>query len=180
MTNQQQMDELEHLRSELLERLSALDSAVLNRKPADGGWSVSQVLAHVILAERLSLGYLRKKIQKPESIPRSGMAGAFKSRALALFLRLPFKVSAPARSAEVPDAAELSDLTRDWIEVRSGWQDFLKDYPIELANKAIYKHPVAGRLNLEQTLRFLIEHLSRHTRQIERALAREAAAAGAA
>jgi uncharacterized damage-inducible protein DinB len=162
---------LERLRSELLARLAAFDSAALNRKPAAGGWSTVQVLAHVILAERLSLEYLQKKIQRPESIPRSGVISALKSGALAVFLRLPFKVSAPVRSADVPDTAELSDLEREWDEVRNGLRTFVGDLPAELAGRAIYRHPVAGRLSLEQTLRFLIEHLSRHTRQIDRLLA---------
>jgi len=177
MTHRQQMDELEELRSALLTRLSAVDSSALNRKPVAGGWSAAQVLAHVITAERLSVLYLRKKIQKPESIPRSGAVAALKSWALGLFLKLPVKVSAPARSAEVPESAELSELERDWSEVRSELGDFLKGFPPELASRAIYKHPVAGRLNLEQTLRFLVDHLRRHTGQIERVLAEAAAAA---
>ncbi|MCH7665824.1 MAG: DinB family protein [Acidobacteria bacterium] len=166
----EQMETLEKLRSELLGRLSDSNSETLNREPAAGGWSAVQVLAHVIQAERLSLEYLRKKTQRPELIPSSGVIAALKSRALGLFLRLPFKVSAPARTAEVPESAELQDLERDWAEVRSAWRDFLEDFPPKLAGKAVYKHPVAGRLNLEQTLRFLIDHLRRHTRQIERAL----------
>jgi len=167
----EQMETLEKLRSELLGRLSDSNSETLNREPAAGGWSAVQVLAHVIQAERLSLEYLRKKTQRPELIPSSGVIAALKSRALGLFLRLPFKVSAPARTAAVPASAELQDLEQDWAEVRSAWRDFLEDFPPELACKAVYKHPVAGRLNLEQTLRFLIDHLRRHTRQIERALA---------
>ena len=166
----EQMETLEKLRSELLGRLSDLNSETLNRKPAAGGWSAVQVLAHVIQAERLSLGYLRKKTQKPELIPRSGVICALKSRALGLFLRLPFKVSAPGRTAEVPESAELQDLEQDWAAVRSDWRDFLEDFPPGLAGKAVYKHPIAGRLNLEQTLRLLIDHLRRHTRQIERTL----------
>lgn len=174
MTHQQQVEQMEtlgKLRSEVLARLSNLSSEALNRKPGAGGWSAAQVLAHVIQAERLSLQYLRKKTQKPELIPRSGVIAAIKSRALGLFLRLPFKVSAPPRTAEVPESAELRDLEQDWDRVRSGWRDFLRDFPPELARKAIYKHPVAGRLNLEQTLRFLIDHLRRHAGQIERVLA---------
>ena len=101
---------------------------------------------------------------------------AIKSRALGLFLKLPFKVSAPARTADVPARIELQELEQDWGEVRSAWQDFLRDFPPELADKAIYKHPVAGRLNLEQTLRFLIDHLERHMGQIDRVLAEGEAA----
>lgn len=170
MTMQGQIDELEQQRTDLVARLSKLDSEVLNRTPSAGGWSAVQVLFHVIEAERLSLQYLVKKTQQPELIAKSGPWAFLKSRALGLFLRMPFKVSAPARTADVPERSELSALTRDWEEVRSGWKGFLRDFPAEHAGRAVYKHPRAGRLNLEQTLRFLIDHLRRHIGQIERVL----------
>jgi uncharacterized damage-inducible protein DinB len=179
MTTQEQIDELECQRTALLARLSKLDSEVLNRKPIGGGWSVVQVISHVIQAELLSLEYLLKKTQQPELIAKSGPVAFLKSRALGLFLRLPFKVSAPARTAEVPERAELDALARDWEEVRSGWRDFLREFPAEHAGRAIYKHPRAGRLNLEQTLRFLIDHLRRHEGQIERVLSEVAPSARA-
>lgn len=172
----EQLEALEQLRTEAVNRLADLGPAAVNRQPAAGGWSAAQVLFHVVEAERLSLAYLLKKTQKPDLIPRSGVLSAVKSRALSLFLKLPLKVSAPARTADVPDSVEMSVLERDWDEVRAGWREFLETFPSELADKAIYKHPVAGRLNLEQTLRFLVDHLERHLGQIDRVLAEGQAA----
>lgn len=172
----EQLAALEQLRIEALDRVADLGSAAVNRQPAAGGWSAAQVLFHVVEAERLSLAYLLKKTQKPELIPSSGVFSAVKSRALSLFLKLPLRVSAPARTADVPDSIEMAVLERDWDEVRSGWREFLEQFPSELSGKAIYKHPVAGRLNLEQTLRFLVDHLERHLGQIDRVLAEGQAA----
>lgn len=171
MTSARRMAELESLRANLLTRLSGLDSPALNRKPADGGWSAAQVLAHVILAERLSVAYLRKKVKAGASIPKTGVATALKSWALGRFLRLPFKVKAPGRTDQVPEHAELDELERNWSEVRRDLEAFVEQYPEELAGAAIYKHPLAGRLSLDQTLQFLIDHLRRHGGQIERVLA---------
>lgn len=166
----EQFETLEQLREKALSRVARMSSVAINRTPAAGGWSAGQVLFHVIEAERLSLAYLNKRTKEPESIPPSGMVAAVKSRALGLFLKLPVKVAAPARTADVPASIELEELEKIWTEVRSGWQSFLREFPPELAGKAVYRHPVAGRLNLEQTLRFLIDHLGRHMGQIERAL----------
>ena len=159
--------EYRRLAVEILKEAIRIPADYVDRPLEEGGDPDCGLSNH----EGPRLEYLRKKTQKPELIPSSGVIAAIKSRALGLFLRLPFKVSAPARTAEVAESAELQDLERDWAEVQSAWRDFLEDFPTELAGKAVYKHPVAGRLNLEQTLRFLIDHLRRHTRQIERALA---------
>lgn len=180
MTIEEQVKKLEDLKMVLMSRLSSLDTETLNRKPKAGGWSVAQVLFHVIQAERLSLEYLVKKTQKPEVIAKSGPIAFLKSRALGLFLKLPIKVAAPARTADVPDRAELETLAGEWDEVRAGWQSFLRDFPAEHIGRAVYKHPRAGRLNLEQAVRFLVDHLRRHTGQIDRVLAEVAPSAGAA
>ena len=180
MTLLQQFEELERLRSDLMARLDGLESATLNRAPARGGWSAAQVAAHLIQAERLSLEYLRKKTREPEAIADSGAYEALKSRLLALAMRLPFKITAPARSGDVPDRAELEELAADWESVRSGWREFIEQFPAELAGKAVYRHPVAGPLSLAQALKFLADHFKRHLIQIERTLGEAARAASAA
>lgn len=167
---QRQLTELEKLRGVLTERLKGLDSEVLNRRPSSGGWSPAQVLAHVIEAESRSLAYLRKKTRQPDAIPKSGWVESCKSALLNLIMRSRIKVSAPPGAGEVPESAELSELQSRWDEVRSNWRGFVAEFPEELAERAVYRHPVMGRLSLEQTLRFLAEHLRRHTRQIDRVL----------
>ncbi len=170
MNYQQQLTELENLRRDLTRRLAGLDSETLNRHPAAGGWSSAQVLAHVIAAESRSLAYLRKKTQRPQEIPRSGLVAACKGALLGLLMRSPIKVSAPPGAGEVPESAEFSELEAEWDRVRTDWKSFIEQFPPELAGRAVYRHPVMGRLSLEQALRFLIEHLRRHGRQIDRVL----------
>ncbi|MFQ5527136.1 MAG: DinB family protein [Thermoanaerobaculia bacterium] len=169
---QDQLAELERLRGRLIERVSGVDSALLNRCPSGGGWSVAQIVAHVISAEGRSLAYLERKTQEaPERIPRAGVLGRFRSAALGWVLRSSIRVPAPPGAGEVPNAAELDELRADWEQVRAAWSGFLETFPTELENRAVYKHPVAGRMSLEQALRFLILHLERHSGQVERTLA---------
>ena len=103
-------------------------------------------------------------------IPKSGLAGACKSAVLKMVMRSRFKVKAPPGAGEVPERAELGELTEEWTRVRGDWRDFVAGFPGELAGRAVYKHPVAGRLSLDQALGFLIEHLARHMGQLERTL----------
>lgn len=161
---------LEELRRQLLARLGESDDACLNRRPADGGWSAGQVLAHVIEAERKSLAYVRKKLQDPDAIPRRTLRHRLNGFVLSLAMKGPFKFEVPPVVGEPPESVDLDDLTRDWQEVRSGWREFVSTFPPELEDRAVYRHPVAGPLTLGDSLRFLITHLERHSRQIDTTL----------
>lgn len=174
MSYDQQLKTLDRLRGELLSRVEGLDSERFNRSPKEGAWSPAQIVAHVIAAESRSLAYLRKRTQDPAGIPKSGFVAACKSAMLKMVMRSRIKVKAPPGAGEVPERAELAELTEEWDRVRSGWREFVEEFPSELAGRAVYKHPVAGRLSLDQALGFLIEHLDRHAGQLDRALRRVA------
>jgi len=160
------------LRQNLTANLEALDYIDFNRAPEGGGWSAAQTLSHIIGAERTSLAYLHKKIQQPEVIPAGGMKARVKSALLGLAMASPIKIKVPPGVPEVVEQASFEELDNQWSAVREDWGQFLSSYPPDLAERAIYRHPVMGRLTLAQTLRFLITHLKRHSRQIERALAK--------
>lgn len=161
---------LEELRRELLARFEDVDSEGLNRRPADGGWSAGQVLAHVIEAEAKSLAYVRKRIQDPQSILRRGLRQRINGWAVRVAMRTPFKFEVPPSVGEPPESVDLEALSAEWNEIRRGWQQFVTDFPTELGDRTVYRHPVAGPLTLDAALRFLVAHLDRHSRQIDRAL----------
>lgn len=170
MSYDQQLETLDRLRDELMRKVEGLDPERFNRSPKEGAWSPAQIVAHVISAESRSLAYLRKRTQDPTGIPKSGFVAACKSGMLKLVMRSRFKVKAPPGAGEVPDRAELAELAEEWDRVRSGWREFVAGFPAELSGRAVYKHPVAGRLSLEQALGFLAEHLERHMGQLDRTL----------
>ena len=161
---------LETLRNELLTELARHGRQMLNRKPEDGGWSPGQVLAHVIEAERMSLAYVRKKTQAPESIRQRSLRHWFNGVVLSTAMRTPLKFQVPPTVGEPPDNVVLEELQRDWQEVREGWRELLNSFPPQLHNKTVYRHPVAGPLSMDQSLAFLVRHLERHARQIRRSL----------
>jgi uncharacterized damage-inducible protein DinB len=45
----------------LLKEVSALSSVSYHYRPAEGKWSISQILTHILTSERLSLSYMKKK-----------------------------------------------------------------------------------------------------------------------
>lgn len=164
-----QYERIEASKAEILARLDGLDDEQLNRRPAENEWSAIQVICHLVRAESLSLRYIRKKMQGDD--PGDGGLGAkLRSGALSLILKLPLRYKAPSRSAELPERADLEATRCEWEEGRAGWKELVDSLSPEQARKTIFRHPVAGRLTLSQTLRFMDNHIKRHTGQVERIL----------
>lgn len=167
-------ERIEAARRALLDRLAGVDDERLNRRPGGDRWSIAQVVCHLIVAEELSLDYVRKKMQA-EKLPAAGPAGWVRSKVLALAMCAPVKFKAPPRSSELPERQELAVSRRQWDAVRAGWRELLEDFPARLAGKAVFRHPAAGLLSLGQTLDFMADHLRRHSRQIDGLLAESTA-----
>ena len=164
-------ERIEAAKAAILSLLDGLDDEHLNRRPPGNEWSAIQVICHLVRAESLSLHYIRKKMLGDDH-DDGGLRGKLRSGALSLILKLPFRYQAPARSGELPARAELEPTRREWEEGRAGWKELVDSLSPEQARKTIFRHPVAGPLTLSQTLRFMDNHIKRHTGQVERILCR--------
>lgn len=156
----------------LLAELESLPEEMLNKKPVKGGWSAIQTIYHLILAEELSLAYVKKKLSfNPETKP-AGAGARWRGFLLWAYLSTPLKFKAPKNIAEenLPAFAGLAVTRARWHNVRDAWEDFFKQMPENLTNKAIYKHPRAGRLGWNQMLSFFETHFDRHLAQVKRVL----------
>ena len=158
---------LEERRRHLFDRLEGLDQDFLNRPPGEGRWSMIQVMCHLIRAEELSLSYIQKKVDKPEGLPDVTVSGWLRVLALAVVLRSPLRVKAPAAAADVPEREDLAKTRRRWDEVRSQWRTLVERFPPELERKGVLRHPFVGRMTLSQALAFTAEHVRHHEKQIE-------------
>jgi uncharacterized damage-inducible protein DinB len=159
---------------QLLADMGRHNDDILNRKPTDGGWSAIQTLYHLILAEEGSLKYIGKKMQAaPASQSNTGIATAWRRLLIRLYLRLPFKFKAPQGVGldALPEYATLAETRERWLSGRDQWKAFFEGMPEPYTNKAVYRHPIAGRMSWEGMLDFFVAHLARHRGQIDRALA---------
>jgi hypothetical protein len=73
-------------------------------------------------------------------------------------------------AAVVPDVTDPAALRARWEEVRTGWRQLLGALPADLEGRLLFRHPVAGRMGLADTLAVLQAHLDHHVPQVERAL----------
>lgn len=168
----EQFAKLEQGRAEIFARIDGLTAEQFCRRPGEGEWSVSHVLGHLILAEELSLGYIHKKMQAPKELRDPGFVDKMKSRLLTVMLRSPLRFKSPKAAADPLVESDLSEVWAHWDSVREDWRTLIDEMPPELADRAIYRHPVAGPMSLTGCLCFLEEHITHHRHQIDRILAR--------
>ena len=135
-------------------------------------WSIAQILTHLLTSERLSVGYMKKKSLGMSNIQNSGLIEELRYGLLKISQRISFlKYRAPKVVVEnTPPALPFDQLKREWQSLRDDLRLFLESIGDENISKKIYKHPVAGRLNVKQAIGFLSEHFNHHLPQIKRLL----------
>jgi hypothetical protein len=165
-------DQMEQKRRQLFEALSQHNDDILNFQPGIDKWSVLEVLQHLKLAEGGSLLYIKKKIKhaqenRPEE---NNLRAKWRAWVLQNYLKLPFKVKAPEVATGFPHPSVSTELFAEFEQVRMDWKKVLQETPSELADKQIFKHPLAGKMNLYGALGFCQQHFNRHEKQIRRTL----------
>ncbi|MCC2545222.1 DinB family protein [Hymenobacter sp. BT175] len=163
-------EQLEHATSRLLQTAREMgDQSHLS--PGAGQWSAAQVVQHLLAAESGIQDYIEKKVLQAEGLEKSSVGGFLRSRLLRVLLRVPFlKFKAPKRLAELtPDTVPpLSQLQHDWDGTRRRLERLLNEFPSQLLNRSIFRHPRSGMLTIYQTLDFMVDHVLHHQRQLGR------------
>jgi uncharacterized damage-inducible protein DinB len=163
-------DRAEKDRLRILELIATADEEKLSHHPS-GKWSINQILSHLITAERLSLLYMKKKSLGIHQVNVSGLWEEIKFALLKISQRVPIRYKAPAVLAQnKPEKLSYSEIVAQWTEVRNELKAFLQQLDAIGLQKKIYKHPVAGRLNVLHAVSFLREHANHHLPQIKRLL----------
>lgn len=157
---------------QLLKKLKNHSNEELNRVPAPGQWSALQIMQHLMLAEELSVKYVRKKLSFKPALKRTGFGAAWSSFLLKIYLSLPFKFNAPGRvgDEQLPAVSEFAEVSQKWLSQRKELGTYLESLPDDLFAKEIYKHPFGGRLSLSGMITFFKSHFDRHEKQIGRTL----------
>lgn len=162
--------ELEALRERMMALLAGVPEERLRRHPSPGKWSAAQIVDHLATAESRSVDYIRKKTLDPSAVPPAGVMCAVRSFALVAALASPFRFNAPAVVADTPDDPSPAEAAERWARTRAAIRSIIEELPEDLLRKALFRHPSAGRLNMSQTLDFMIAHVKRHTKQLRRTL----------
>lgn len=161
---------LENQRAALLSELNTLSEEQFNQS-RNNKWSISQILGHLVQAERMSVGYLTKKINAINEVDNTGLWGEIILGVFIISQRIPLKYKAPKNLGEKPPAyADVAAAQQDWDNAREELKQFLETVPDNGLKKKIYRHPVMGRCNVVHALKFFREHIIHHKPQILRQL----------
>jgi uncharacterized damage-inducible protein DinB len=159
--------ELSDLKNRILNNLVDYTEEELNFKPSENEWSISQVVEHLIESESGVNKYVNFKLKNIEEQPKAGIKSFLSSKVLNKKLKSNEKFKVPAVLSEPELGNDYSDLKEKWDNSRMFLIKTVETFPKRKMNKAIFNHPVAGLLNMNQTMLFLINHLHHHISQID-------------
>ena len=137
------------------------------------GWSILQHLYHCYLVESLANQYIAKKILYPETINNVSLIAYFKSFLTPFVWKLGYKAKAPKITATFPKQIDVNKLNLNWIESRGSFDELIsKLHQLKLEDKAFFRHPLIGRINLKLTLSFYDFHFNHHKFLIEKIISK--------
>lgn len=131
-------------------------------------WSQFQLLYHLYTVESAILNYIKYKHKKGELIYLAGIKSKLRYLSLKLLLLTNFKFKAPKKVNQIPESIDFKTLKKNWNTTQNDFESFLENFPQELSGKAVFKHPYAGLLSIEQTISFIVDHAKHHRVQMNR------------
>lgn len=137
-------------------------------KPAPDKWCMLEVAQHIIGSENGTLRFFSK--YQPKQVKMTDkVSGVVRSLVLTLALKSPFKFKVPNVPGLNPkNIHSWEQIIAEWRDIQNGLRQYFQDFPSEHLNHIVFKHPVAGKFNVFQTLDFLNEHATHHLFQLER------------
>jgi hypothetical protein len=151
---------------QLIAELDRHDPAVLEKPPAPGKWSVTQVMYHLNSAESRSTLYVTKKRLGAAQLKPTGFGAWLRLQSARFAFYLPLKFRAPNLLGEMPDHVSYAQIKNEWIQTRSALRFLLDSLPDDELVKPIFRQPTFGRWNIFQMLGFMKTHFRRHRKQM--------------
>jgi uncharacterized damage-inducible protein DinB len=163
---------LEEERNSLFTILNNFNDESINKQPGPQKWSAQQVMNHLILSEKYSVGYCQKKLSFNPNLKKGSIGAAIKAWTVSTYFNLPLKINAPKGidTPALPTYESVDETKRKWKLEREEMKQFLENVDDIYLDKEIYKHPFAGRLTLQGMMKFFIAHFRHHRKQIDKAL----------
>ncbi len=164
--------ELSNLKGNLLDKIKDLSSSDLNHKFSENEWCITQVIDHLIESETGINKYINYRLKNINEQPRVGLANYIKSRVLNKKLKSEEKFKVPSGLSQPEAGADYNQLKEKWDNSRMYLIQTVENFPKEKMNKAVFEHPRAGLLSMNQTMSFFINHLKHHIPQVDSLLLR--------
>jgi hypothetical protein len=133
------------------------------------GWSISQVIEHLLASESGTFGYMKKKSSGGwDTLEEAEEEHHAKSAALIARLESDERYKAPDVLPEPSNNFSIEELVHKWNDLREDLHAFLQTIDKAHFHKLVFRQPAAGMLTVLHALEFMDAHLLHHLPQIER------------
>ena len=154
---------------DLLRKLSVYTDEDLNKKINKNKWSIAENLYHLWLTEFITIRYIKKKTSYPDSLVNVSFVSKFKMKLLELIFFTGLKMKAPKITYDsIPKNIEIKKLKETWIKSRKSFEELVNTLDESILKKGILRHPLAGRIDMNMTLNFLLSHFIHHKKIIHK------------
>ncbi|HLT47440.1 MAG TPA: DinB family protein [Rubricoccaceae bacterium] len=161
---------LHNERDAFLDALARLAPAERTATPAPGKWSPVEIAEHVYRVEAVTLRGLERQLAAGDARRDVGPHSRAGVVLLLAAMRSPKQLEMPGGARGIaPEGMGYEAVRAAWAELPARWDAAVASFPPALERTPLLRHPVAGALTLDDALRFLAAHTSRHRRQLARA-----------
>jgi uncharacterized damage-inducible protein DinB len=158
-------DRLEQSRARVLGLVEATDQRRRSVQPADGKWSMLQVVEHLVLAEE---GTLRVFEQGPPPQPKVKVRSVLVLRAIEGLFGMRLRLPVPSKSLTPTVPESLEALRLRWTTASDGITQCVGALESDDLRQPRFRHPLAGWVTVGHGLDFLERHVRHHQRQVHR------------
>ncbi|MGH9873375.1 MAG: DinB family protein [Pyrinomonadaceae bacterium] len=159
------LNRLDAIHQKLISTISPLDSNLYAQRPAEGEWSVAEIVHHLCLVE----GRVTKELEA--AIAREPQRVGFLRRFIPtsiVSLRL-IRVKAP-KAMNPLDAPARDHALENFERARSSLKTLCAAHSEERFRNLVFKHPFLGEIDGVATISFIGYHEQRHYKQIREVL----------
>jgi len=145
--------------------IAGLADDVFQKEPADGGWSVAQIVQHLCLVEERVIKDLEKAINSPAK--RVGLVRRLIPTSIVASRVVRVKAPKAVNPAAAPDKALLVE---NFNQARARLKKFCANYGRDRLRQITFNHPFLGKIDGVATVSFVGYHEQRHYKQIREVL----------
>lgn len=157
---------LRDARTHWLDALNQADTAEHTFREAPDAWHWLDVTQHLAATEHLTARLAERILRRPTPVPADA---ADRAARLTQALSTPRRFRVPGNARGVhPDGASLDAVRAQWEDAQAQWHELAAGLDDEGATHAVMQHPLAGPLNMAQTLDFFAVHIAHHEHQVAR------------
>jgi hypothetical protein len=165
---------LDRVHARLEATVASLDEVLFARQPADGGWSVAQIVQHLALVEDRVIKDLEKEVSRPPRkvrlIKRFVPTAIVSSRLLRVKAPQAVNPEANARPAEVNEITSKASAIANYNRARNDLKNLCATHGNDRFRQIVFKHPFLGEIDGVATVSFVGYHEQRHYKQIREVL----------